>query len=99
MLTDLRFGDIVQGLSREKLLKIANPNPIAISLEHAIKSEQDDVTIELVEVRDRRGNKVDPIWRSDSLIPLQAAAERERLELMSSTRIKKYIGLKIQPFE
>ena len=99
MLTDVRFGDVAAGLPRDRLLKIANPNPISISLDHAIKSDQDDVMIELVEVRDRRGERVEPIWREDSLIPQQKSTEHDRLELMSHTRIKKFIGLKIQPFE
>lgn len=83
MLTDVRFGDVAAGLPKEKLLKIANPNPISVNLEHAIKSEQDDVSIELIEVRDRHGHIVQPVWHEDSLIPQQRKNERGRIELMS----------------
>jgi hypothetical protein len=68
-LAGLEYGVVGAGQERSRILKVWNPNSVAISLDQAIKSQLDDVSIELLEVVDRRGRTVQPIWRPDSLIP------------------------------
>lgn len=46
-LAKLDFGVLATGEERSKVLTIWNPNSVAISLDQAIKSQLDDVTIEL----------------------------------------------------
>ena len=69
MVNQLDFGKVLMGQSKKKVLKIANTNPVAISIEQVIKERKNKLRIVLIEVRDRRNNLVVPIWRNDSLIP------------------------------
>ena len=46
-LAKLDFGVLATGEQRSRILKVWNPNSVAISLDQAIKSQVDDVTIEL----------------------------------------------------
>ena len=80
------------GQTKKKVLKIANINPIAISIEQVIKERKNKLRILLIEVRDRRNNLVMPIWRNDSLIPQQNSSSN-MTELVSVSREKKYLGL------
>ena len=68
-LARLEYGVVGAGQERSRILKVWNPNSVAISLDQAINSQLDDVSIELLEVVDRRGKPVQPMWRPDSLIP------------------------------
>jgi hypothetical protein len=65
----LDFGDIALGKSDEKILKISNNNPVPITFEDIVKDEIDEINIDLVEVIDRLGRKVEPVWNKESLIP------------------------------
>lgn len=52
-LRDIHFGDLQIGVPKSKILKIANVNPVAVSLEQAFKSSVDDLSLELEKVTDK----------------------------------------------
>lgn len=57
-LRQLDFGKLAVGGQKSRVLKISNPNSVAVSIDQAIKSAVDDLTIELEKVTDRRGMPV-----------------------------------------
>jgi hypothetical protein len=58
----LDFGVMGTELIKTRVLKVANPNPVAIGLEQIIKSQPNFVTVNLIEVKDKRGRPVPSQW-------------------------------------
>ena len=91
---DIHFGDLQIGVPKSKILKIANVNPIAVSLEQAFKGSVDDLSLELEKVTDEYGTQIEPVWKTDHS-GTQKANKGKNLEIMNAKRTKKLIGLTI----
>lgn len=83
---------------KNSTLIITNTNPVPVTIEQALKAQMDDLSIELIKATDKFGNVSTPKWKVDSVIPIQAQ-KTGVLEMTNSIRIKKYVGLVIQPFQ
>ena len=91
---DIHFGDLQIGVPKSKILKIANVNPIAVSLEQAFKSSVDDLSLELEKVTDKYDMPIEPVWKTDHS-GTEKANMAKNFEIMNAKRTKKLIGLTI----
>lgn len=63
-LTEIDFGKVATGVSKDITLVIYNMNPIPVVFEKMKKRSIDDLRVSLTKVTDKMGNIVEPIWKN-----------------------------------
>lgn len=78
---------------KTKVLRITNINAIPINIKEFIKTQVDDVSIELIKVVDSRLVKTQVIWKEES----QSSTKSENIEIFNHKRSKKMVDLVLLP--
>ena len=63
-MTEIDFGKVATGVSKDITLVIYNMNPIPVVFEKMKKRSIDDLRVSLTKVTDKMGNIVEPIWKN-----------------------------------